>query len=144
MRSIDGRCYGCAHQSPDDIPAGVWCGECKPCPPEVRAATLGHIPVPKDGFPIPVERLGSTNAGMLACGKCGTSRQADLDEIGLSEGLGSCPRDCGGWLEWAYQEGDKCPGCGKLGWWDGRQTNGACSRLCQLQAEYAESLKARA
>lgn len=103
---------------------------------------------PADGFPIPVERLDEHTARLLACNVCGRCRPATTDEIGMSDALGFCPDRCGGWLEWAYEEADKCPGCGKLGWFrvalrstDVEPLNGACSRVCMLQAEYAASLK---
>jgi hypothetical protein len=100
-----------------------------------------RIPVPADGFPAPVERFGKDEATLLACGRCGAARQADPDELGMIDGLGVCPEECGGWMEWAYQEADKCPGCGALGWF-ADELDGACSRRCMLQAEYAKTLAA--
>lgn len=93
---------------------------------------------------------------MLGCA-CGFERKATEDEIGLSDGLPWCPtchppgqpieppyRS----LEWKYQAGATCHVCGALDWSMPIQVTksptwiAVCSRKCQLQHEYAESLKA--
>lgn len=99
-----------------------------------------QVPVPDDGFPIPVERWDAKHpATLLACNSCGEAREADPDEMCTTEPASYCPKRCGGWMEWAYTEADKCGGCGELGWFDKRLKH-CCSRKCMLQAEYAETL----
>lgn len=116
----------------------------------VYPTTTGRIKVPADGLPmpVPVDVFKGEVCTTLACEKCGWIRQATEDEIGLTDGLGVCEDDgCTGFLTWAYQDGDECPNCGKLGWFSSLgqdQLNGACSRPCMLQAEYAAKLKASA
>jgi len=101
------------------------------------------LPVPPDGFPIPVAPGDFTGEACttLACEKCGVTRQADPDEIGMTDGLGACPNRCGGYMTWAFDAADRCGGCGQLGWFPST-LNHCCSRVCMLQAEYAKRLEA--
>jgi hypothetical protein len=93
-------------------------------------------------FPIPVERLTPSRAVRLTCGSdCGYERDATEEEISLCDALPHCPTCDGGWLEWKYAEADKCPSCGRVGWWETPYDDGSCSRVCHLQAEYAATLK---
>lgn len=105
-------------------------------------------------YPIPVARYEGASAFVIVCESCGTEATIGPDAL-TSDGSYACPRN---WdapiVRWderhklpcpdghavhKYQEADPCPGCGKLGWWDVGDDN-ACSRRCQLQAEYARSL----
>lgn len=90
-------------------------------------------------FPRLVERWRGKQATTLYCEQCERTRQATEDEIGLREGLPPCGH-CDGMLDWAYHEADRCKGCGKLGFWD-KALGYCCSRRCQLQAEYAATLR---
>lgn len=49
---------------------------------------------------------------------------------------------CAGQIVFKFNMVDSCPGCGKLGY-DAQKVDGACSRRCALQAEYAASLTTR-
>lgn len=85
-------------------------------------------------------------ATMLACDRCGVSRECTEDEIGISEMVAPCSDGCGGWMEWKYEIGSTCEVCGKLDWSMPIQIStdpwvAVCSRKCQLQHEYAASLK---
>ena len=105
-------------------------------------------------YPILVawEDFKGAKASTLGCARCGFTRQATEDEIGLSDGLPPCPACCDPkatdvrewpFLTWKYEAADRCPGCGTLGFYDSRSPlKGSCSRRCMLQAEYAASLKA--
>lgn len=89
-------------------------------------------------------------ATMLGCGVCGFERHCTDDEMGISEMVAPCTccyRERGGWLDWKYQQGEECVSCGRLDWsmpitLPGHR--GVCSRACQLQVEYAESLGSEA
>lgn len=97
----------------------------------------------KPDYPIPVESIDGKRASALACPECAYERQATSDEIGFIEPEfhTACPH-CGEGLVFKYALADKCPGCGRLGWWDTPASyNGACSRACHLQAEYAAQIK---
>ncbi len=91
-------------------------------------------------YPIKVSYDDKTIALDLAtCEACKTERTLDPAD--------GCPYDrclrceCGGQIVWKYDPVDACPSCGKLGY-EACSVGGACSRKCQLQAEYAASLKA--
>lgn len=89
-------------------------------------------------YPIPVERLDGSKPGQLICPECRFERQATRDEIALNEPEFHTSCDyCHTGLMFKYAEGDKCPGCGRLGWWDSPYDDNACSRACHFQAEYA-------
>jgi hypothetical protein len=94
-------------------------------------------------LPVLVARLTSAQASALGCARCGFERQATEDEIGAADPGWSCEIDgCDGRLEWVYMEADACANCGKLGYWP-EGLKGCCSRVCQLQREYAKELEAR-
>jgi hypothetical protein len=102
-------------------------------------------------YPIVVSRFTPKQALTIVCERCGAEETLEPDEL-LNEGLYECPADtelgrrastaprCRGSAVMKYEEGDTCPSCGRLGFWD-RALNRCCSRKCMLQAEYAESLK---
>lgn len=91
-------------------------------------------------YPILVERLTGDLALSIICECCHAEEIIDVDDL-LNEGLYDCPDDCGGAAVMKYEEADKCPGCGTLGFYDAKVLAGRCSRVCMLQAEYAASLK---
>lgn len=94
-------------------------------------------------FPILVERLSPKQAAALGCASCGAERQAterECLEFYIPPGCTSCGMEAV--MDWKYMEGEKCKGCGKLGFWSNNgPLKGVCSRKCQLQAEYAEELR---
>lgn len=95
-------------------------------------------------LPIPVERLDGDKPLALICQSCDFTRQADPEADGdifsEPEMHLACPK-CGDGLMYRYAEADhRCPACGKLGWWEDVFGDGACSRVCHLQAEYAATL----
>jgi hypothetical protein len=105
-------------------------------------------------YPILVERWSDDQALTIICERCYAEAVLDPDEL-LNEGLYECPADtelsrrasterrCRGSAVMKYDEGDKCEGCGKLGYWHGVRMSpidGCCSRRCKLQAEYASVL----
>jgi hypothetical protein len=94
-------------------------------------------------YPIFVERFQGVQSVTVVCTLCTAERLAEMHDVDL-DGGGPCPDDkCGGWTTFKYLEVDKCAGCGKLGQWEPALAR-CCSRRCALQAEYAESLHARA
>jgi hypothetical protein len=96
------------------------------------------------GYPILVERYDAKHpADMAICVGCKRERKMDPADGDPYDMCLTC-RVCGDGIMWKYNEADKCPGCGTLGFWDHDVLKGACSRKCMLQAEYAASLKARA
>jgi hypothetical protein len=103
---------------------------------------------PVSDYPILVERYRGEQSMTIVCEDCHAERVIDADDIS-NEGDYICPRDtygqptvCGGFAVMKYQEADSCPNCGKLGFWD-EHPGQCCSRVCQLQAEYAKELAAR-
>lgn len=92
-------------------------------------------------FPLPVERYTGDQARTLGCERCGFERVATGDEVAsYSEPEYHLFCECGEGLCWKYQEADRCPGCGRLGWWHTPYESNACSRACHFQAEYAQPL----
>jgi hypothetical protein len=94
-------------------------------------------------YPILVERFEGSQALTIVCEKCAAEAVIDPNDLS-NEGLYNCPQNCGGLAVMKFDEGDRCKGCGKLGYWHGPFTtpiDGCCSRRCKLQAEYAESLR---
>lgn len=102
-------------------------------------------------YPIIVAHLTAEQALTIVCERCGA--EANIAADGLhNEGLYECPADtelartastagrCRGSAVMKYEEGDTCPSCGKLGFFD-RALKHCCSRRCMLQAEYAEQLR---
>jgi hypothetical protein len=105
-----------------------------------------------DEYPILVRDLKPEQALVIICEKCHTEETIGPDDL-LNEGLYMCPQNaygeplvCDGTAIMKYEPADPCKGCGKLGFWGclNDPLNGCCSRACMLQAEYAESLNARA
>lgn len=95
----------------------------------------------EDRYPILVEHLGSDQALRIACQTCAWETTITADDI-RNERNYACGA-CGGWADYKYEEADhKCAGCGELGFF-ASTLNYCCSRVCMLQAEYAETLKAR-
>lgn len=93
------------------------------------------------GYPILVERWTGDQALTIVCERCGA--EAVLAPAGLlTEGLYQCPDGCPGAAVMKYDEADRCGGCGTLGY-HSPTLDHCCSRRCQLQAEYAATLKAR-
>lgn len=96
-----------------------------------------------DPYPILVERLAAGQALVIACQSCHAEATITADQI-LNEANYECPKGCGGSAFYKYDEGDKCPNCGKLGYWSHTHVlKGCCSRLCMLQWEYAQQLAER-
>lgn len=95
-----------------------------------------------DRYPILVERLRLAQAATVVCERCDGKFMWDPSQ-GDPHDLCSKHGECGGQLVYMYDEAPKCKGCGTLGHHD-KALNYCCSRVCMLQAEYAESLKARA
>lgn len=103
-------------------------------------------------YPILVERYRGNQALTIVCERCGAEDVINPDKI-LNEDFYECPADaelgrrvstaprCRGSAAMKYVEADRCPGCRRLGFWEG--LDGCCSRRCQLQAEYARSLEAQ-
>lgn len=89
-------------------------------------------------YPILVQRFKGEESLVIVCERCGAEGQANPDEL-ENDGVYGCPRGCGALAVYKYDEGDKCRGCQKLGYWQG--WGGCCSRRCQLQVEYAEQLR---
>jgi hypothetical protein len=96
-------------------------------------------------YPILVERFPRGSSLDLGCCDCGHWwHERDPDRWMMKLDSGDCPR-CGSFdITSRYEEADKCPGCGKLSQELDKRgpLKGACSRVCMLQAEYAEQLKA--
>lgn len=92
--------------------------------------------------PIPVERFKGDQSMQIACEHCHADKTLTVDEL-LNEGLYPCPADCGGTAVYKYEETPRCPGCLRFvpDLLVAEKLDGCCSRVCQLQAEYAESLK---
>lgn len=95
------------------------------------------------GYPILVADWTGAQAMTIVCESCHAERVLEDDGALLSEGMYPCPRGCGGWATYKYEQADKCGGCGKLGFYDSKINDGCCSRVCQLQAEYAKDLATR-
>lgn len=100
-------------------------------------------------YPILVKRFTGQQSLTIVCEACHTEDVIGEEDI-LNEGIYLCPLDsygkptvCGGFAIYKYDEGDECPGCRTLGFYDPNALGGCCSRVCQLQAEYAAELKAR-
>lgn len=92
-------------------------------------------------YPILVERYAGNQAVTIVCESCNATAVIDAADL-RSDPLYACPAGCGGHATHKYEEADRCPGCGKLGFYE-RVLGGCCSRVCQLQAEYARELEAR-
>ena len=109
-----------------------------------------RIPVPEDGFPIPLppDQFRGAYCARSVCDACGRNWHEDPSTehaFLIGEGVAMCPEpDCAGNVVWAYTDGDECGGCGTLrpDWkFPVKDDHGAyCSRTCMLQAEYARSL----
>ncbi len=92
--------------------------------------------------PILVERFTRKQALTLACRCCGTTVMADDAEsfIATVDYGGSSCVACGS-LRFipAYEEAVRCNACRRLGHWP-KTLGYCCSRICELQAEYAQQL----
>ena len=93
-------------------------------------------------YPILVERYTGAQAMTIVCRHCHAEEVIGPDDI-VNDDLYACPRwaeGCEGVAQHKYLEADhKCGGCGQLGFFSADLGN-CCSRRCQLQAEYAETL----
>jgi hypothetical protein len=92
-------------------------------------------------YPILVERYGPGQSDRVVCEYCHEESMLDPSEGDPYDMCLECA--CGGPLVWKYDEADKCPGCGKLGFYDYPLLQGCCSRRCRLVAEYAATLHHR-
>jgi hypothetical protein len=93
-----------------------------------------------DNFPILVDRYQGNQGRTVICTLCLAEKVVgDIGDVIGEEGEGACPVGCGGDTVFKYVEADRCPSCGKLGFWD-RALDRCCSRKCMLQAEYARTL----
>lgn len=100
-----------------------------------------------NSYPILVEKFPPGTTTDLGCNDCGHWwHLSDPHEFMEYHEIGTCPRCKSFQIDARYEEGDKCPGCGKLSLELDHKgaLKGACSRRCALQAEYAASLKAQA
>jgi hypothetical protein len=90
-------------------------------------------------YPILVERFDDKHPADLAvctgCDRTSVVDPGDGDPYDLCMRCGSC----GEQVVMKYDEAPACKNCNKLGWWE-ETTGYCCSRVCQLQAEYASSL----
>ncbi len=94
-----------------------------------------------DRYPILVERLASKQALLIVCVSCRAEAYVNAEDIRNDENYGCA--GCGASAVYKYAEADdKCPNCGKLGFFSPVLEH-CCSRVCQLQAEYARTLSAR-
>jgi hypothetical protein len=97
-------------------------------------------------YPILVDRWDDKHPADLAvCERCHATFKwdpADGDPYDLCQTHGNptVKNDCGGQIVMKYDAAPKCGGCGRLGYWD-KALAYCCSRRCQLQAEYAETLR---
>lgn len=94
------------------------------------------------GYPILIADWTGKQAMTIVCESCHAEAVITDDDL-QNEGLYSCPKHCGGLAVYKYEQADKCGGCGKLGFYDSKINDGCCSRVCQLQAEYAKDLATR-
>jgi hypothetical protein len=110
--------------------------------------------VSDDLYPILIERYRGNQAMTIVCERCHAEAVIDADDL-VNDDLYECPADtelsrkaspaprCRGYACMKYVEADRCKSCRKLGFFEDA-LNGCCSRVCMLQAEYAESLKGAA
>jgi hypothetical protein len=91
-------------------------------------------------YPILIEQFKGEESMTIVCEQCLAEAVLGPDDL-YSDGWYTCPAGCPGVAVYKYDEGDKCPACAKLGFWDRRALGGCCSRRCQLQVEYAEQLR---
>lgn len=102
-------------------------------------------------FPIliPSEQFRGDKCAIAICQRCLREATWDPSEGDPYDLCARCPatdenrpgRVCGGPIVFKYVPGDSCKSCGKLDHEMPRGLGGCCSRRCQLQAEYAESLR---
>ena len=95
-----------------------------------------------DRYPILVREFKGMQSLTIVCETCHAEEVISPDDI-LNEGLYACPAGitaCGGTAVMKYEQADPCPGCAKLGFWSER-LGFCCSRVCQLQSEYAAALE---
>ena len=92
-------------------------------------------------YPILVERLDPDLAAIIGCNTCGKEDEILSPEEGLpADGEFKCGY-CGGIAVFKYEEAEKCPNCGTLGFYgDFPYPEHSCSRVCHLQYEYAQQL----
>lgn len=97
-------------------------------------------------YPILVAQWDDKHPADLAiCERCEKTFTWDAGEGDPYDLCAKCdfsitPDDiCGGQIVFKYQMTDCCIGCGKLGF-DAQAVDGACSRVCLLQYEYAQQL----
>jgi hypothetical protein len=90
-----------------------------------------------------VERLSPKQAVTLVCMSCGHETVASADQCGAVDIEDPCPECNRCVLDWKYMEAERCKNCGKLDW-HMAIAHRWCSRSCQLQGEYAESLRGAA
>jgi hypothetical protein len=97
-------------------------------------------------YPIPVAEYTGDQALTIVCESCGAEGVIAANGI-LNDGVYQCPsvtEYVAGWYRGCavhmFAEADRCPGCGRLGWY-GDAPEKACSRACALQAEYAKTLR---
>lgn len=94
-------------------------------------------------WPVLVEHYEGHQALTIICEACYAEEIIHASDL-LNDGLYSCPRRCGGYAFHKYEEADACRSCKTLSHDidPSGPLKGCCSRVCLLQAEYAESLKA--
>lgn len=94
-----------------------------------------------DRYPILVERMAPEQALVIVCELCHAETTITEDRIN-NEMNYDCPKECGGWATFKFEEADKCPNCGVLGFFPSAYDR-CCSRPCQLQLEYQADLASR-
>ena len=98
-------------------------------------------------YPILVERFEGRHASPVVCERCHAEfdwnpEEGDPYDLCVTHGNKTLG-ECGGQIVFKYHWAEKCGGCGKLDYSMPLRNPAACSRKCQLQAEYAASLKGR-
>lgn len=90
-------------------------------------------------YPILVSsaKLDEYRVDLAVCTTCDRERSLDPMMCDPLLDFMECEHCKSGLLTWKYQPVDECPNCGKLG---DMAVDGACSRLCLLQHEYAQQL----
>jgi hypothetical protein len=94
-------------------------------------------------YPIPVADYDPGDQALtIVCERCDSEAVISADDL-RTEGLYRCPGGCPGSAVHKYELADECPNCKALGWFDRMPFDGACSRRCMFQFEYALELAAR-
>lgn len=89
-------------------------------------------------------RVSAIKALTIACERCGAEAVIGDDiPITVPYEVFVCPAGSGNRAAYKYEQAPTCPGCGREGDYNAynyRTMGGCCSRVCQLQTEYADAL----